>query len=153
MGYWGVRSYEIDQADEALDAGMERVHGAEYEQLMDDRNPLSYEQVQQKLASPSTLAASLALLQTALGIDTDDAYDEEGRLAYVGVVVRHAECRVPLPEDVRRRAIAWLKAEDLDWDQDQARRDRRIAQEIASLESAATGSDVPAAPGSAGARS
>jgi hypothetical protein len=137
MGYWGVRSYEIDEADEALDAGMAAVHGDAYDQLMDDRNPLSYEEVQQKLANPATLDAALAALRETLGVtDDDEALDDEGRLAYAGIVVRHAECRIPLPDPVRRRAIAWLQAENLDWDQDQPRRDRRIAQEIASLEAA-----------------
>jgi len=46
MGYWGVKSYENDDADDALDAGFEEVHGGLYEELMDDRNPLSFEQVQ-----------------------------------------------------------------------------------------------------------
>jgi hypothetical protein len=28
MGYWGVKSYENDEAADALDAGFDRVHGA-----------------------------------------------------------------------------------------------------------------------------
>ena len=55
MGYWGVKSYENDDADDALDAGFERVHGDLYEQLMDDGNPLSFEQVQKGLADSRTL--------------------------------------------------------------------------------------------------
>ena len=28
MGHWGVKSYEHDEAADALDAGFDRVHGA-----------------------------------------------------------------------------------------------------------------------------
>ncbi len=28
VGHWGVKSYEIDEADEALDSAFEQVHGA-----------------------------------------------------------------------------------------------------------------------------
>ncbi len=42
MGHWGVKSYEHDDAADALDAGFDRVHGAQYEELMDDRNPLTF---------------------------------------------------------------------------------------------------------------
>ena len=48
MGHWGVKSYENDEAGDALDAGFDRVHGKQYEELMDDRNPLSFEQVQMR---------------------------------------------------------------------------------------------------------
>ena len=60
MGHWGVKSYEVDEADSALDAGFDGVHGAAYEDLMDDRNPLSVDQVQKRLANPETLAAAVA---------------------------------------------------------------------------------------------
>ena len=40
MGHWGVKSYENDDTDDALDGGFEEVHGDLYEELMDDRNPL-----------------------------------------------------------------------------------------------------------------
>ena len=46
MDYWGVKSYENDDAGDALDAGFAQVHGELYEELMDDRNALSFEQVQ-----------------------------------------------------------------------------------------------------------
>ena len=69
MGYWGVKSYEHDEATDALDAGFDRVHGARYEELMDDRNPLSFEQVQQKLANPQTLDASIDAMRELLGIE------------------------------------------------------------------------------------
>ena len=62
MGHWGIKSYENDEASDALDAGFDRVHGERYEELMDDRNPLTYEQVQQRLADARTLAASIDAL-------------------------------------------------------------------------------------------
>ncbi len=63
MGQWGVKSYENDEAADALDAGFDRVHGPLYEELMDDRNPLTFEQVQQKLADSRTLEAAIAALR------------------------------------------------------------------------------------------
>jgi len=51
MGSWGVRSYENDEANDALDRGFEKVHGDLYDELMDDRNPLTPEQIQARLAS------------------------------------------------------------------------------------------------------
>ena len=68
MEYWGVKSYENDDAGDALDAGFDRVHGELYEELMDDRNPLSFEQVQKRLASSQTLDASIAALRHALAL-------------------------------------------------------------------------------------
>ena len=65
MDYWGVKSYENDDAGDALDAGFDRVHGALYEQLMDDRNPLPFEQVQARLASTQTLEAAITALRVA----------------------------------------------------------------------------------------
>ena len=59
MGHWGVKSYENDDAADALDAGFDRVHGAVYDELMDDENPLTSEQVQKRLANPETLAAAV----------------------------------------------------------------------------------------------
>ena len=67
MGYWGVKSYENDDADDALDAGFEEVHGDLYEELMDDRNPLSFEQVQKRLADGRTLTAAVAVLEEMVG--------------------------------------------------------------------------------------
>ena len=46
MGHWGVKSYENDDADDAIDAGFDRACGDVYEELMDDRNPLSLDQIQ-----------------------------------------------------------------------------------------------------------
>ncbi len=136
MGYWGDRSYENDDAHDALDAGFERVHGDRYEQLMDDANQFTFEQVQAELAGPETLAAALDWLSDQFGDDpeswtSDD--DEEARLAYAGVVVRHAELGVALPDDIRRRAIAWLEAESLDWESDRTRRELRRRNEIGLL--------------------
>jgi hypothetical protein len=131
MGHWGVKSFENDDAADALDAGFERVHGAAYEALMDDRTPLSFDQVQEKLASPETLAAALAALGDAVD-QPFDAWDSAARLAYAGVVVRHAEFGVPIPDDCRARAIDWLEHEDVDWQAATLRRLRRD-QELALL--------------------
>lgn len=131
MGYWGVKSYENDEAGDALDAAFERVHGDAYDQLMDDRDPLPFEQVQAKLADAATLAAALEALQATFGGGLD-AWDEEARLAYAGVVVLHAEARAPIPAEVRDRAAAWLEAEDLEWDEP-TKRDVRRGREIELL--------------------
>jgi hypothetical protein len=135
MGHWGVKSYEHDDAADALDAAFARVHGAVYDDLMDDRNPLTPDQVQRKLAGPETLAAAIAALQETDGADLD-AWDEVGRLAFAGVVVRHAELGVPPPEEWGRRAIDWLEHEEIDWDEATVRRLRR-QQEIDLLRRAA----------------
>jgi hypothetical protein len=124
MGHWGVKSFENDDASDALDAAFERVHGTRYESLMDDRNPLSYEQVQAQLANPETLELALGWLVEEFGDNYDD-WDDEARLAYAGVVVRHAELHVAIPDDVRRRALAWLNCEAIDWDEATKRRLRR----------------------------
>src|SRR5438270_12649028 len=103
MGHWGVRSYENDEAADALDAGFDRVHGAAYEALMDDRNPMTPEQIQQKLANPETLAAAVAAFEESAGVPLEE-WDEVDRLGFAGVVVRHAELGVPSPADWRDRA-------------------------------------------------
>lgn len=131
MGYWGVKSYEIDEADEALDRAFERVHGPIYEELMDDRNPLTAEQIQQKLADPATLEAAVAALIEEFGAEFAK-WDEVGRLAYVGVLVRHAELNVAIPVDWRNRAIEWLGGEEIEWEEPTLRRLRR-EKEIALL--------------------
>jgi hypothetical protein len=123
MGHWGVKSYENDDAADALDAGFDRVHGAAYEALMDDRNPLTFDQVQQQLASPATLAAALDALSAAVGLRFEE-WDDGARLAFAGIVVRHAECGVAIPAGVRARALDCLEHEDIDW-QDATRRLRR----------------------------
>ena len=79
MGYWGVKSYENDDADDALDAGFDQVHGALYEELMDDRNPLSFEQVQKRLADGRTLAAAVSALEELVGAELDGDPDVLGR--------------------------------------------------------------------------
>ncbi len=134
MGHWGVKIYENDEADDALDAGFDRVHGPLYEELMDDRNPLTFEQVQQKLADSRTLEAAIAALRESLGTEsTPDSWDEMGRLALLGIVVRHAELGVPIPETWLRQSIDWLEHEEIDWDEATARRIRR-GKEIALLQ-------------------
>jgi hypothetical protein len=128
MGYWGVKSYENDDADDALDAGFERVHGALYEELMDDRNPLSFEQVQKRLADGKTLAAAVSALEELVGAALDGdpgCWDDAARVAFAGVVVRHAELGVAIPEKLRQVAIGWLEQEDLDWEEATKRSLRR----------------------------
>ena len=131
MGHWGVKSYEVDEADEALDAGFDRVHGPLYEELMDDRHPLTVDQIHRRLADPRTLAAAVAALRDAFGPDVE-AWDEVARLAFAGVVVRHAELGVPIPEDWRRLAVDWLEHEQIDWEEAAARQTRR-RKEVALL--------------------
>ncbi len=126
MGHWGVKSYENDEAHDALDAGFDRVHGARYEELMDDRNPLTYEQVQQQLADTRTLEASIAALWDWLGSEiAPEAWDDSARLALAGIVVRHAELKIPIPDEWRQRAIDWLEREEIDWHEATERRLRR----------------------------
>jgi hypothetical protein len=137
-GQWGVKSYENDAAADALDAGFDRVHGARYEELMDDRNPLTFEQVQQRLADPRTLEAAIEALWDLAGRETAaEEWDDEVRLALAGIVVRHAELKVQIPEDWRQRALDWLEHEEIDWHEATARRLRR-QKEIDLLRRAAT---------------
>jgi hypothetical protein len=131
MGHWGVRSDENDAAADALDAGFDRVHGAKYEELMDDRNPLSLDKVQALLANPETLAAAIDALCASFGDDLE-SWDELGRLAFAGVVVRHAELGVPIPADRLNSAIHWLETEDVEWEEATRRRLRK-QKEIARL--------------------
>jgi hypothetical protein len=141
MGHWGVKSYENDEAHDALDAGFDRVHDARYEELMDDRNPLTYEQVQQKLADARTLAASIEALHESVGREiAPEAWDESARLALAGIVVRFAELKVPIPEEWRQRAINWLEHEEIDWHEATARRLRR--QKEVNLLRRTTASDL-----------
>jgi hypothetical protein len=126
MGCWGVKSYENDLAADALDAGFDRACAPLYEKLMDDRNPLTFEQVQQQLASPRTLQCALDALAASLpNPDNLESWDDEQRLAYAGVVIRHAELGVPIPLAVLNRTAAWLEAEDLEWDESTRRTLRR----------------------------
>jgi hypothetical protein len=126
MGHWGVKSYEHDDAADALDAGFDQVHGASYEELMDDRNPLTFEQVQQKLADARTLDASIDALPNMMNLEgPPETWDELARLALVGIIVRHAELKVPIPEAWRLQAIDWLENETIDWEEATARQLRR----------------------------
>ena len=135
MGYWGVKSYENDDADDALDAGFEDVHGDLYEELMEDGNPLSLDQVHKRLADERTLAAAVAALEEMVGARLDaplDAWDDAARLGLAGVVVRHAELGVKIPANLLRQAVDWLEHEDLEWDEETKRRLRR-EKELALL--------------------
>jgi hypothetical protein len=133
MGHWGVKSYENDDAGDALDAGFARAHGSAYEELMDDSNPMTLEQVQQKLASPESLTCSIQALADEAG-SPFEAWDEVLRLAFAGVVVRHAELGVTIPPVVRERAILCLREETIEWEETTARRLRRD-REIRLLDS------------------
>ena len=146
MGHWGVKSYEHDEANDALDAGFDWVHGARYEELMDDSNPLTFDQVQATLADSRTLLASIDSLRESLALDVAPAkWDELARLALVGIVVRHAELGVAIPEPWAHYAIDWLEREEVEWEETTARRLRR-GKEIAIVRKAlrAGGSDQPA---------
>lgn len=132
MGCWGIKSYENDDAHEALDRGFERVHGDVYDDLMDDKNPMTLEQVQAKLASAETLAAALDLFLDEAG-SKRELWDSLDRLGYAGIVVRHAELGVPIPPDVLASAIEFLEAEDVDWDADATTRGLRRAKELEML--------------------
>ena len=122
----GMVLLAVGRSADALDAGFDRVHGALYEELMDDRNPMSFEQVQQKLADPRTLDASINALQEMQDAGgPPETWDELARLALVGIIVRHAELGVAIPEAWRLRALAWLENEEIDWEENTARQLRR----------------------------
>lgn len=133
MDHWGFKSYENDGASDAIDAGFEHVHGDAYNDLMDDGNPITYDDAQRRVANPETLAAGLAALQEEIGpvIPFED-YDDEERLAFVGVVVRHAEFGVAASPDDVRRAIDWIEHEPIEWDEPTLRNLRK-QKEIALL--------------------
>jgi len=151
MGHWGVKSYENDEANDALDAGFAAVHGSAYEDLMDDRNPLTYEEVQARLADSRTLEAAVLALESELQLSTGrpEDWDEVARLAFVGIVVRHAECGVAIPTPWHDLTLRWLEEETLEWEQGQERAQARkreldllrrkpsdsVASESASLDS------------------
>ena len=129
MGHWGVKSDENDAAADALDAGFARVHRALYDELMDDRSPLTFDQVQQRLANAETLGAALDALAEEVS-KPFERWDDAERLAYAGVVVRHAALGVAAPESVRLRALDCLEREAIDWEEATLRRltrDREIA--------------------------
>lgn len=126
-----MRSYENDDAHDAIDGAFERVHGDVYDELTDDANPLTLAEVHQKLASAETLAAALDLFEDEAGSDREQ-WDELDHLGYAGVVVRHAELGVAIPEEVRRLAVDFLENEDLEWDEP-AQRKRIREREIGLL--------------------
>ena len=126
MGHWGVKSYENDDAADAIDTALERVHGEKYDEMMDDRSPLTFDQVQKALASSETLAASIEALRVAVGPDVpSEEWDETARLAFAGIVVRHAEFGVPVRAEWLDQAVLWLENETIEWDEATTRRLRR----------------------------
>lgn len=131
MGYWGVKSYENDLAHDALDAGFDLVHEARYEALMDDRNPMPYEKVHEELGNLETLAESLKALDSALEHPALQG-DEEEKLAWVGIVLRHAECKVDVPKEMLEQAIALLEGEEIEWPRPTERK-LRLDKELALL--------------------
>jgi len=137
MGYWGLKSYENDDAHDALDGAFERVHGDLYDELTDDANPLTLDQVHQRLANAETLAAALDLFEVDAGSDRT-LWDELDHLGYAGIVVRHAELGVAIPDDVRSTALEFLETEEIEWD-DPAQRNRLREREIALLKAGRAG--------------
>ncbi len=137
MGYWGLKSYENDDAHDALDGAFERVHGDLYDELTDDANPLTLDQVHQRLANAETLAAALDLFEVEAGSDRT-LWDELDHLGYAGIVVRHAELGVAIPDDVRSTALEFLETEEIEWD-DPAQRNRLREREIALLKAGRAG--------------
>jgi len=137
MGYWGLKSYENDDAHDALDGAFERVHGDLYDELTDDANPLTLDQVHQRLANAETLAAALDLFEVDAGSDRT-LWDELDHLGYAGIVVRHAELGVAIPDDVRSTALEFLETEEIEWD-DPAQRNRLREREIALLKAGKAG--------------
>lgn len=130
MGHWGVKSYEVDEASDALDAAFDRVHGVLYDELMDDRNPMTVDQIHKRLANKETLDAAINALRAEFGKEA--TWDETARLGYCGVVVRHAELGVAIPDEARKKAIDWLEHEEIEWHEATARGLRRN-KEIALL--------------------
>lgn len=130
-GCWGLKSYENDDAHDALDRGFERVHGAVYDDLMDDRDPTPFEEIQKRLAGPETLAAALDLFEYEAGSNRDH-WDDLDRLGYAGIIVRHVELGVAVPDDLKATAAAFLEAETLEWDEP-TKRNLRREKEIAML--------------------
>ena len=133
MGQWGVRSYENDDADFAIDAGMDRVHGPAYEghdgrrQPADDRpRSIGSSPTARRWRRPSRTTPPRS---TPRG----DDWDDEQRLGFAGIVVRHAELGVPVPDDWRLRALSYLRDEAIEWEEATARKLRRD-REIELLE-------------------
>ena len=124
MGHWGIKSYEVDEAADALDDAFERIHGADYIDLMADDNPATVEQIHQKLLNAKTLTAAVEALNVPLEQRVED-WDEIERLAFAGIVVRHAEFGVPIPADWRAKAIEALENESIDWEEATKRRLRK----------------------------
>ena len=134
MGHWGIKSYENDTAADAIDAAIEQVHGDRYDELMDDRNPLTFDEAQQRLSDPATLAAAVEILRDEVGADIPfDDWDEVQRLGFAGLVVRHAEFGVAIPADWLNLAITWLETEAIDWETEATLRRLRREHELALL--------------------
>jgi hypothetical protein len=92
---------------------------------MDDRTADLRAGAAAACGSPDAHAAREASWDSAGRDHAPEAWDEPTRLALAGIVVRHAELRVPIPEEWRQRAIDWLEHEEIEWDEATARRLRR----------------------------
>ena len=92
--------------------------------LRDAADHMTVEQIQARLANAETLVAAVESSVAEVGLPWDE-WDEVDRLGFVGVIVLHAELGVPIPEDWRDRAVAWLRDETIDWDEATARKLRR----------------------------
>ena len=81
----------------------------------------------------------MAILEEMVGspLEKAAAWDETARLALAGIVVRHAECGVLIPETLQKKSIEWLENEEIDWEEETKRRLRRD-KEIALLRRAKT---------------
>ena len=93
---------------------------------MDDRNPLSFEQVQQKLADSRTLECVDRRLEEMLGIEGRPRAGTSSRgWRWPGSWCAMPSWASPIPEEWRRLAIDWLENEEIDWEEETIRQLRR----------------------------
>ena len=126
MDYWGVKSYENDDAGDALDAGFARVHGAlRRAHGRPQPSPFRASSSRDLRARKLWTRRSRLCGKRSLYEDPPEEWDETARLALSGIVVRHAELGISVPPDWLNRAIDWLRNEDIEWEEATARRLRR----------------------------
>ena len=83
------------------------------------------------MANEETLKESLAALDEMVeGVAQE--LDDESKLAWAGVVIRHVECRMDLPREMLEATITILENEDLDWPRPTERK-IRLEKELALL--------------------